>query len=162
MTAPGEESRTAPTIGVATCQIPWWQKPTRDQWYAYIAAWLGRTLDAFDFTVFLLIMLPIADEVGVSTTSVTIVFTITLWMRLLGATASGWLGDRLGRKLPLMIVILGYSLCNFAAGFSPSFTFLIGARAPRGVFMGSEWPAPESEEATSRSFEDQPLRQGTP
>ena len=102
---------------------------------------VGMDFDAFDFTVFLLIMPPIAHEFGVSMTAVTIVFTITLWMRLLGATASGWLGDRLGRKLPLMIAIFGYSLCNFAAGFSPTFTFLIGARALLGVFMGAEWPA---------------------
>jgi hypothetical protein len=34
--------------------------------YAYCAAWLGWTLDAFDFTVFLLIMAPIAQEFGVS------------------------------------------------------------------------------------------------
>ena len=121
--------------------IPWWKEPTRDQWYAWIAAWLGWTLDAFDFTVFLLIMHPIAQEFNVSMTSVTFVFTITLWMRLIGATASGWVGDRIGRKKPLMISILGYSACNFAAGFSPSFAFLFGARAVLGLFMGAEWPA---------------------
>ena len=36
--------------------IPWWKEPTKDQWYAWWAAWLGWTLDAFDFTVFLLII----------------------------------------------------------------------------------------------------------
>ncbi|HEY1932725.1 MAG TPA: MFS transporter [Acetobacteraceae bacterium] len=121
--------------------MPWWREPTRDQWYAFIAAWLGWTLDAFDFTVFLLIMAAIAKEFGVSMTEVTFVFTITLWMRLVGATASGWIGDRFGRKKPLMIAILGYSLCNFAAGFSPTFAFLFGARALLGLFMGAEWPA---------------------
>lgn len=121
--------------------IPWWREPTKDQWYAFVAAWLGWTLDAFDFTVFLLIMHPIAQTFGVSMTAVTLVFTITLWMRLLGATASGWLGDRLGRKTPLMIAIFGYSLCNFAAGFSPTFLFLFTARAILGLFMGAEWPA---------------------
>jgi hypothetical protein len=45
--------------------IPWWREPTRHQWDAYIAAWLGWTLDAFDFTVFLLIMVPIAKEFNV-------------------------------------------------------------------------------------------------
>jgi hypothetical protein len=35
--------------------VPWRREPTRDQWYAFIAAWLGWTLDAFDFTVFLLL-----------------------------------------------------------------------------------------------------------
>jgi len=131
---------TSDGLGTAA-QGPWWKEPTKDQWYAFIAAWLGWTLDAFDFTVFLLIMAPIAKEFGVSMTEVTFVFTITLWMRLVGATASGWLGDRLGRKKPLMIAILGYSLCNFAAGFSPTFFFLFCARAVLGLFMGAEWPA---------------------
>ena len=130
-----------PTTGVGAEPMPWWKEPTKDQWYAFVAAWLGWTLDAFDFTVFLLIMHPIAQAFNVSMLSVTFVFTITLWMRLLGATASGWLGDRIGRKTPLMIAILGYSLCNLAAGLSPTFTFLFIARAVLGFFMGAEWPA---------------------
>jgi SHS family lactate transporter-like MFS transporter len=121
--------------------IPWWKEPTKDQWYAWWAAWLGWTLDAFDFTVFLLIMLPISQDFGVPLTAVAFVLTITLWMRLLGAVASGWLADRVGRKLPLMISILGYSACNFIAGFSPTFMFLLIFRAALGIFMGAEWPA---------------------
>ena len=93
-------------IAVGTAKdIPWWREPTKDQWLAWWAGWLGWTLDAFDFTVFLLIMVPIAKEFGVSLTEVTAVFTITLWMRLVGACSSGWLADRVGRKTPLMISI---------------------------------------------------------
>src|SRR3954471_5539673 len=121
-------------------QVAWWREPTKDQWYAWWAAWLGWTLDAFDFTVFLLIIKPIADEFGVPTTEVAIVFTLTLWMRLVGAVASGWLADRVGRKIPLMISILWYSICNFVAGFSPTFTFLFFFRALLGIGMGAEWP----------------------
>jgi SHS family lactate transporter-like MFS transporter len=121
--------------------IPWWREPTKDQWLAWIAAWLGWTLDAFDFTIFLLIMLPISQDFHVPLTAVTIVFTITLWMRLVGATASGWAADRIGRKTPLMISIAGYSLCNFIAGFSPAFWFLLLFRGLLGIFMGAEWPA---------------------
>ena len=123
-----------------TKTIPWWKEPTKDQWYAYVAAWLGWTLDAFDFTVFLLIMAPIAKEFNVPLTDVAIVFTLTLWMRLAGAVSSGWLADRLGRRLPLMISILGYSLCNFIAGFSPTFWFLLLFRTLLGIGMGAEWP----------------------
>src|ERR1700691_4161671 len=82
MTAPGDESRTAPRIGEATPHVLWWKEPTRDQWYAYIAAWLGWRLDAFDFTVFLLIMAPIAQEFGVPLIYVTAMFSVTLVMRL--------------------------------------------------------------------------------
>jgi MFS transporter, SHS family, lactate transporter len=121
--------------------IPWWKEPTKDQWYAFVAAWLGWTLDAFDFTIFLLIMLPIAKEFNVPLTDVAIVFTITLWMRLIGATASGWMADRLGRRTPLMISIAWYSVCNFIAGFSPTFWFLLLFRALLGLGMGAEWPA---------------------
>src|SRR3954447_18956268 len=121
--------------------IPWWREPTKEQWYAYMAAWAGWTLDAFDFTAFLLIMAPIAKEFGVPVSEVAAVLTITLWLRLVGATASGWLADRVGRKTPLMISILWYSICNFIAGFSPTFTFLFFFRALLGVGMGAEWPA---------------------
>ena len=121
--------------------LPWWKEPTKDQWYAYCAAWMGWTLDAFDFTVFLLIMAPIAQEFGVPLIDVTAIFSVTLIMRLGGATASGWLADRLGRRTPLIISILWYSVCNLAAGLSPSFAFLFVARALLGIGMGAEWPA---------------------
>src|SRR5436305_4927427 len=121
--------------------VAWWKEPTKDQWLAWVAAWLGWTLDEFDFTIFLLIMVPIAKEFQVPLVDVTFVFTVTLWLRVVGATASGWLADRAGRKLPLMISILWYSICNFIAGFSPSFWFLFLFRALLGFGMGAEWPA---------------------
>ena len=130
---------SASAEGLST--IPWWREPTKDQWIAWIAAWMGWTLDAFDFTVFLLIMVPISQEFHVPLTAVTAVFTITLWLRLVGATASGWLADRIGRKTPLMISIVWYSVCNFIAAFSPSFAFLFFFRALLGIGMGAEWPA---------------------
>jgi SHS family lactate transporter-like MFS transporter len=137
--------------------VPWWKEPTKDQWLAWSAAWLGWTLDAFDFTIFLLIMLPISQEFHVPLTAVTAVFTLTLWMRLVGATASGWLADRIGRKKPLMISIAWYSACNFIASFSPAFWFLFLFRALLGIGMGAEWPcgaslAMESWPVRSRGF----------
>ena len=60
----------------ASSALPWWREPTKDQWQAYIAAWLGWTLDAFDFTIFLLIMLPISQEFGVPLTAVAIISLI--------------------------------------------------------------------------------------
>src|ERR1700739_2340264 len=121
--------------------IPGGRRPTRDQWCAWGAAWLGWTLDAFDFTVFLLIIKPIADEFHVPTSEVAIVFTLTLWMRLIGAVGSGWLADRIGRKTPLMISIFWYSICNFIAGFSPTLLFLLVFRTLLGIGMGGEGPA---------------------
>jgi SHS family lactate transporter-like MFS transporter len=142
-TPPNEPTRehamsTAPD---SPSDLPWWKEPTKDQWNAYIAAWLGWTLNAFDFTIFLLILVPIAKEFDVPLTAVAGVFTITLWLRLVGATVAGWMADRMGRKAPLMISILWYSLCNFISGFSPTFAFLFVFRALFGIGMGAEWPA---------------------
>src|SRR5260370_4326202 len=112
--------RCAMTMAAATATpIAWWKEPTKDQWYAYVAAWAGWRLDAFDFTAFLLIIAPIAKEFDVPVPEVAAVLTVTLWMRLLGATASGWLADRIGRKTPLMISIPLYSVGHFLARLAP-------------------------------------------
>ena len=107
-------------------------------------ACLGRsmarwTLDAFDFSIFLLIMLPIAQDFNVPLTAVTAVYAITLWLRLAGATASGWLSDRIGRKKPLMISIYG-NRSAICGRLSPIFRFLFLFRALLGIGMGAEWP----------------------
>ncbi|MGA3398109.1 MAG: MFS transporter [Acetobacteraceae bacterium] len=137
--------------------VPWYREPTKDQWLAWIAGWLGWTLDAFDFTMFLLIMVPISKEFGVPLTAVAFVLSVTLWLRLVGAVTSGWVADRIGRRSPLMVSILLYSLCNFAAGFSPNFAMLFLFRGLLGLGMGGEWPAGaalamESWPARSRGF----------
>ncbi len=144
-------------VADARLSIAWWKEPTKDQWFAWLAAYLGWMLDAFDFTIFLFIMAPIAREFGVSVTAVAAVLAVTIWMRLVGGVAAGWLADRIGRKTPLMLSILWYSVCNFIAGFSPSLTFLFVARAALGIGMGAEWPvgaslAMESWPARSRGL----------
>jgi SHS family lactate transporter-like MFS transporter len=120
---------------------PWWREPTKDNWYAFVAAWLGWTLDAFDFTVFLFLLVPIAKEFNADLTLVVLVGSLTMWMRFVGAVSAGWMADRLGRRAPLMISILWYSACNFIAGFSPTFLFLLVFRTLLGIGMGAEWPA---------------------
>jgi SHS family lactate transporter-like MFS transporter len=122
-------------------EIPWWREPTKDNWYAFIASWLGWTLDAFDFTVFLFLLVPIAKEFNADLTLVVLVGSLTMWMRFVGAVAAGWMADRMGRRAPLMISILWYSACNFIAGFSPTFLFLLVFRTLLGIGMGAEWPA---------------------
>jgi SHS family lactate transporter-like MFS transporter len=141
----------------SSLSVAWWREPTKDQWFAWIAAYLGWLLDAFDFTIFSFIMAPIAEDFGVSVTAVAAVLALTIWMRFTGAIASGWLADRIGRKTPLMLSILWYSICNFIAGFSPNLTFLLVARAALGIGMGAEWPvgaslAMESWPARSRGL----------
>ncbi|MGQ0503749.1 MAG: MFS transporter [Myxococcaceae bacterium] len=119
----------------------WWKEPTGAQWMSFLAAWLGWVLDAFDFTVFLLAMPHIAKEFGITTTVTAASITLTLLIRLIGGLMAGAAADRWGRKLPLMISIAWFSLCDTAVYFAPSFGMILALRALFGLGMGAEWTA---------------------
>jgi SHS family lactate transporter-like MFS transporter len=62
-------------------------------------------------------------------------------MRLLGGTAAGAAADKWGRKFPLMLSVLWFSLFAFLSGFSTSYAMLFALRALFGIGMGGEWAA---------------------
>ncbi len=96
-------------------------------------------MDAFDFTVFLLVMKQITEEFGVSYTSTAGTIALTLMMRLLGALVAGWAADKWGRKLPLMISVIWFAVCDGLIAFAPSFMWVIVLRTLFGFGMGAEW-----------------------
>src|SRR5205814_8498301 len=51
----------------------------------------------------------------------------------------GLLADRYGRRLPLMIDLVFYSLCEVLTGLAPNFTAFLVLRALFGIGMGGEW-----------------------
>src|SRR5215212_7524942 len=61
--------------------------------------------------------------------------------RLVGGTAAGTAADRWGRKLPLMLSILWFSIFTVLSGFSTSYAMLFVCRALFGIGMGGEWAA---------------------
>jgi len=120
-------------------QKAWWREPTRGQWISFLAAWLGWIMDAFDFTIFLLVMPQITKEFGVSNTAAAGTITLTLLMRLLGGLGAGAIADRWGRKLPLMISVVWFAVCDGAIAFAPSFGWVLVLRTLFGFGMGAEW-----------------------
>ena len=80
-----------------------------------------------------------AHDFGKSIADLTYAITITLAMRPVGAFVFGLLGDRFGRRLPLMIDIIFYSLMELLTAFSPNYTVLLIFRALYGIGMGGEW-----------------------
>jgi SHS family lactate transporter-like MFS transporter len=134
-------------------QLPWWREPTRAQWSAFSAAWVGWVLDAFDFTIYLLVMQDIAKEFGVSITAVAGSITLTLLVRLAGGAVAGWMADKWGRKLPLMLSLLWFAAFDFAIFFAPTFTWVLILRTLFGFGMGAEWTA-----GTALAMESWPAR----
>jgi MFS transporter, SHS family, lactate transporter len=134
-------------------EMPWWKEPTRAQWCAFVAAWSGWVLDAFDFTIFFLVMKEIGQEFGVSDVATTGSITLTLLARLAGGFAAGALADRFGRRLPLMLSIVGFSVCDGLVALAPTFAFVLIVRTAFGFFMGAEWTA-----GTTLAMENWPAR----
>jgi hypothetical protein len=77
MTTAADASNPSAAADASKSSVPWWKEPTKEQWLAWVAAWLGWTLDAFDFTMFLLIMVPISQEFHVPLTDVAFVLSVT-------------------------------------------------------------------------------------
>src|SRR5690242_15973420 len=102
---------------------------TREQRNVTIAAYLGWTLDAFDFFLMVFVLKDIAAEFDSSIPAVAFALTLTLAMRPLGALIFGRLADRFGRRPTLMVNIACYSLIELASGFAPSLTALLVLRA---------------------------------
>ena len=99
---------------------------TGDAWSALLAGFLGWTLDAFDFFLVVYCLTAIGKEFGQSDKAVSLSLTLTLAFRPVGAFIFGLMADRYGRRLPLMIDLVFYSVVEVATGFAPTFTsFLI-------------------------------------
>src|SRR5204863_5262402 len=65
--------------------------------------------------------------------------TITLAFRPVGAFIFGLMADRYGRKIPLMIDLVFFSIVEVLSGFAPSYTQFLILRALFGIGMGGEW-----------------------
>ncbi|MEO8700612.1 MAG: MFS transporter [Kofleriaceae bacterium] len=134
-------------------QKPWWKEPTRGQWAAFSAAWVGWVLDAFDFTIFLMVQKEIADEFGVGIVALSGSVTLTLLVRLAGGVVAGWMADKWGRKLPLMLSLIWFAVFDAAIFFAPSFMWIVVLRTIFGFGMGAEWTA-----GTAMAMENWPAR----
>jgi SHS family lactate transporter-like MFS transporter len=120
---------------------PWYRQVNATQWNAFIASFLGWTLDGFDFTIVSFLLADLQTHFSVSKALVGSIGTITLFARVIGGIGAGTAADRWGRKGPLMFSILWYSLFACLSGFSTTFGMLMALRALFGIGMGGVWAA---------------------
>jgi SHS family lactate transporter-like MFS transporter len=106
---------------------------------AVFASFLGWTLDAFDFFLVVFALTAIAKEFGKTDAELALTITVTLAFRPVGAFIFGLMADRYGRKLPLMIDLVFFSIVEVLSGLAPNYTTFFILRALFGIGMGGEW-----------------------
>jgi SHS family lactate transporter-like MFS transporter len=124
---------------IVTASLPWYRTVSREQWRAFVATFLGWVIDAFDYNILAFVLIDIQKSFTVDNTLAGALATVTLVMRLAGGVIAGSAADKWGRKLPMMLSILWFSLFACLSGFSTSYAMLFAFRALFGIGMGGEW-----------------------
>ena len=113
--------------------------PSKGNVPAVIAGFSGWLLDAFDFFLVTFCLTAIAKDFGKSDAQIALVITMTLLFRPVGGFIFGFIADRYGRRLPLMINIAVFAVAEICTGLAPNYTVLLIVRALFGVVMGGNW-----------------------
>ncbi|MXN17587.1 MFS transporter [Pseudooceanicola sp. GBMRC 2024] len=103
---------------------------------AALAAWIGSALEYYDFfiygsaaaLVFARIIFP-ADDPSMATLLSLATFGVAYVARPLGAFVMGYIGDVFGRKVVMLLTLLGMGICTFIIGLMPTYD-QIGIWAP--------------------------------
>jgi MFS transporter, SHS family, lactate transporter len=106
---------------------------------AFLAGFLAWTFDAFDFFILTYIVPHVAREFHASVTEIAATLTASLLMRPVGAFVFGLISDRWGRRLPLMLDIIFFSLMEILSGLAPTYRIFFLLRLLYGVGMGGVW-----------------------
>src|SRR5208283_928936 len=88
---------------------------------ALISSFLGWTLDAFDFFVLIFTIPAIAQDFHRGIPDVAATVAVTLAFRPLGALIFGLMADKYGRRLPMMLDLVFFSVLEVLSGLAPNY-----------------------------------------
>jgi len=114
-------------------------KPTRQHYHILAMSWAGWVFDFYDLILFSFLLVPIGEELHLSTIGLSFVLGSSLAATALGGVLFGILSDRYGRKSVLQWTILTYSIGTFFCGFASSVEVLLIFRIITGLGVGGEW-----------------------
>jgi SHS family lactate transporter-like MFS transporter len=109
------------------------------QRHAFLASFLGWSLDSLDFFLLVFCIPAIAAEFHAEISQVAEAVFLTLVFRPVGALIFGLMADKWGRKPTLIVNIIAYSAVELSCAFAPSLHALLILRALFGVAMGGVW-----------------------
>jgi SHS family lactate transporter-like MFS transporter len=107
--------------------------------FAFLAGFFGWTFDAFDFFVLTYVVARVATDFHRPVDSIAFTLTASLLMRPVGAFLFGLMADRWGRRMPLILDVLFYTVMEVFSGLAPSYRIFLILRLLYGVGMGGAW-----------------------
>ncbi|KAI1499023.1 major facilitator superfamily domain-containing protein [Biscogniauxia marginata] len=105
-------------------------------WLYFFVGFFAWTADAFDFHALSIQTVKLAKYYDTSKTNITTAITLTLLLRSVGAAVFGLLGDRYGRKWPMVANMIVLGLLQIATIYSGTFQQFLAVRSLFGLFMG--------------------------
>ena len=126
--APSDNTPHAPTAATVTSHPP-----------AVIAGFSAWLLDAFEFFRVTFCLTAMAQDFHKTDAEIALIITMTMAFRPVGGFLFGFLADRYGRRVPLMINVGVFAISDILTGLAPSYTALMIVRALFGIVMGGCW-----------------------
>ncbi|KAI0106822.1 MFS general substrate transporter [Daldinia grandis] len=105
-------------------------------WIYFLVGLFAWTADAFDFHALAIQTVKLSHYYERSKTDIATAITLTLLLRSVGAAVFGLLGDRFGRKWPMVGNLIFLGLLQIATIYSATFQQFLAVRSLFGLFMG--------------------------
>ncbi|GAW16188.1 hypothetical protein ANO14919_056110 [Xylariales sp. No.14919] len=105
-------------------------------WLYFFVGWFAWTADAFDFHALSIQTVKLSKYYDTSKTSITTAITLTLLLRSVGAAIFGLLGDRYGRKWPMVANLIILGGLQVGTIYAATFQEFLAVRSLFGLFMG--------------------------
>lgn len=134
-------ARPPATAEEVTGSFAWFRSLSPQGRRAFVGAFGGYGLDAYDFQILPLSLVAISAYFHISKGQAGLLTTVTLVVSALGGILAGVLADKLGRARTLMITVGMYALFTVLCGFAANYPMLLVFRALQGLGFGGEWAA---------------------
>src|SRR5258708_28609518 len=116
-------------------------KPSKTRWLVLLLISLMYMITYMDRTGLSIAAPEMANEFGLSQTTVGIVFSVFLWAYAIGQIPLGWLAHRLVPRLVLLIIVPFWSLMTAMTAMAAGMASLIGIRFVFGLAESGAFPA---------------------
>ena len=115
-------------------------RSTKTRWLVLLLISLMYMITYMDRTGISIAAPAMEREFGLSKTAIGVVFSVFLWAYAIGQIPGGWLADRFGPRMVLLIIVPFWSLMTAMTAVASGLTSLIGIRFVFGLAESGAFP----------------------